>query len=228
MSLKAVIFGAIGTLVETSELQRQAFNTAFANAKLDWSWDVDLYQELLKTSGGQNRIRAYAERTGTHLDEAQVRALHADKSAIFQQMLQSDGINLRDGVAELVQAATAENVAVAFASTTSQENINAIDAALGEASPFPKFAVSTHAETVSNKKPAPDVYVYVLNQLGIKTATAIAIEDTAESLSSAQTAGLTCVATPGAYAEDQDFSVAAAVAAPGQIGDLAWLRSLVD
>ena len=61
MSLKAVIFGAIGTIAETSDLQRQAFNAAFAEAGLDWHWDSNTYHELLKVNGGQNRIRAYRD-----------------------------------------------------------------------------------------------------------------------------------------------------------------------
>jgi beta-phosphoglucomutase-like phosphatase (HAD superfamily) len=38
--LQAVIFGSIGTIAETSDIQRQAFNLAFAEAGLDWNWDA--------------------------------------------------------------------------------------------------------------------------------------------------------------------------------------------
>ena len=57
MNIRAIIFGSIGTLVETSDLQRQSFNQAFKEANLNWHWDSKLYQKLLSQSGGRNRIQ---------------------------------------------------------------------------------------------------------------------------------------------------------------------------
>ncbi|MEO1444415.1 MAG: HAD-IA family hydrolase, partial [Chloroflexota bacterium] len=118
-------------------------------------------------------------------------------------------------------------IKLAFASTTSAENIQAIGAALGDASPYTHFAVMTHSDTVQNRKPAPDVYLHVLEQLNISADRAIAIEDTHESMMSAVNAGIACVATPGDYVRNQDFSEAVAIADPGQIADVEWLRSLI-
>ena len=36
MTFKAVLFGSIGTLAETSDLQRNAFNEAFKISGLNW------------------------------------------------------------------------------------------------------------------------------------------------------------------------------------------------
>ena len=46
--MKAIIFGSIGTLVETSDIQRQSFNYAFKEVGLDWYWDKSNYKKLLK------------------------------------------------------------------------------------------------------------------------------------------------------------------------------------
>jgi HAD superfamily hydrolase (TIGR01509 family) len=227
MLLKTIIFGSIGTLVETSELQRQAFNTAFNNAGLEWVWDKDAYRALLAINGGQQRIRTYAEQVGITLSEEQVKTIHADKSAIYQHALTTGGVRLRPGVKALIEVASAEGITLASASTTSADNIQAIKHALGDESPFETFTVVTSAETVKNKKPAPDVFLYVLSTLSLNAAEAIAIEDTESSLASAVEAGIACVVTPGAYVQNQDFSRALAVAREGQIGDLAWLKSLL-
>ena len=48
MNYKAILFGSIGTLIETSELQRNAFNQAFSENGLDWDWNPAQYQDLLK------------------------------------------------------------------------------------------------------------------------------------------------------------------------------------
>ena len=47
MRLKAVLFGSIGTLAETSDIQRNSFNEAFKISGLDWVWDENC---LLYTS----------------------------------------------------------------------------------------------------------------------------------------------------------------------------------
>ena len=54
--MKALFFGSIGVLAETSELQRQAYNTAFKINDLKWHWNVGTYCGLLQESGGQNRL----------------------------------------------------------------------------------------------------------------------------------------------------------------------------
>ena len=53
---KALLFGSIGSIVETSEIQRKSFNKAFKQYGLDWNWNKDEYQKLLSKSGGKDRI----------------------------------------------------------------------------------------------------------------------------------------------------------------------------
>ena len=59
---KAVIFGAIGTIVETSNIQRKSFNKAFKEFGLDWYWSSTEYKKLLEKSGGENRLSKYANK----------------------------------------------------------------------------------------------------------------------------------------------------------------------
>src|SRR5579875_2388832 len=67
-TMTAVLFGSIGTLADTSELQREAFNEAFREHGLDWNWSRDEYRELLRDSGGAKRIAAYAQERGDTVD----------------------------------------------------------------------------------------------------------------------------------------------------------------
>ena len=50
---KALLFGSIGSIVETSEIQRKSFNKAFKQYGLDWNWTKREYQYLLSKSGGK-------------------------------------------------------------------------------------------------------------------------------------------------------------------------------
>ena len=77
MNYKAILFGSIGTLIETSELQRNAFNQAFSENGLDWNWSPAQYQDLLKKSGGRQRIEDFAAHQGIKVDASK---LHEEKT----------------------------------------------------------------------------------------------------------------------------------------------------
>ncbi|HUW13302.1 MAG TPA: HAD-IA family hydrolase, partial [Anaerolineae bacterium] len=53
-------------------------------------------------------------------------------------------------------------------------------------------------EDVENVKPSPDLYLAVLDQLGVGPEEAIALEDSPHGITSAQAAGLFCVVVPNA------------------------------
>lgn len=206
MPLKAIIFGSIGTLTETSELQRAAFNAAFAEADLDWTWDTETYRRLVAdgASGGQQRIARYARSHGGPLTADVIEQLHTRKSEMFQQAM-ADGIPANAGVVETIAAARAAGIKLGFASTTSAANIDAMFAATAPALTRAMFDTVTDAGAVAHGKPAPDVYVEVLRRLGLGPTDAVAIEDTVQSAEASRAAGIATLIVPGAIARDQDF-----------------------
>lgn len=210
MTLKAVIFGAIGTIAETSDLQRQAFNAAFAEAGLDWRWDIPTYHQLLTTNGGQNRLRAYrdADTTRAGVTDETIVKLHQSKTKHFVNLLENTPISPRPGVVDLIDACESANIHVAFCTSTAAENVKEIGAALSGLLPFDRFATIVTIEQIAKPKPAPDAYIYCLEQLGIAADEAIAIEDSPVSLAAAKAAGITTLATPGAAVCGQDFYAA--------------------
>ena len=62
MSLEALIFDVDGTLADTEEAHRVAFNNAFERCRLDWRWSPDEYKDLLKTTGGKGAHRGLHRR----------------------------------------------------------------------------------------------------------------------------------------------------------------------
>ena len=53
---RRIIFDVDGTLAETEGIHRRPFNAAFTDAGLDWYWDHRTYKNLLRTTGGKERI----------------------------------------------------------------------------------------------------------------------------------------------------------------------------
>ena len=62
MKLQALVFDVDGTLADTEETHRQAFNHAFVRFGLGWDWTPARYRQLLAISGGHERIVHFIER----------------------------------------------------------------------------------------------------------------------------------------------------------------------
>jgi beta-phosphoglucomutase-like phosphatase (HAD superfamily) len=211
-TLKALIFDVDGTLANTErDGHRPAFNHAFADLGLDWHWDERLYGELLAITGGKERIRHYAARHAPDIAarpefEVLVHDLHAAKTRHYLRLVDSGSLPLRPGVAALIQHARQRGLRLAIATTTTPENVTALlHATLGPDAPG-WFEVIGAGDIVPNKKPAPDIYRWVLDRLALPAANCLAIEDSANGLRAARAAGLRCLVTPNDYTAGDDFS----------------------
>ena len=196
MPLRALLFDVDGTLAETEEGHRAAFNAVFAEAGLPWVWEQPHYRELLRVTGGKERMLHHARRfdpARLPVVEAQLEALHKAKNARFGQWMQAEGGVLRPGVRRLIGEAQAAGLRLAVVTTTSRANLDALLAAAFPASPF---EVVVCGEDVSAKKPDPEAYVRALARLGLAPGEALAFEDTRNGLLAAKGAGLRCVVTP--------------------------------
>ncbi|MEO5703081.1 MAG: HAD family hydrolase [Gammaproteobacteria bacterium] len=215
--LVALIFDVDGTLADTErDGHRVAFNQAFVAAGLDWEWAVPLYGELLKVTGGKERIRYYLDYYNTAFPrpadlDGFIKQLHADKTRYYTEMLALGMIPLRRGVKRLLDEARKEGVRLAIATTTTPENIVALLQNTKPPIPESWFEVIAAGEIVPAKKPAPDIYLYTLQQLGLRPEQCLAIEDSENGLLSACRAGLPTVVTVNDYTRAQDFTEAALV-----------------
>jgi HAD superfamily hydrolase (TIGR01509 family) len=230
VQLKAVVFGAIGVIAETSDLQRQSFNLAFAEAGLDWAWDAETYRALLSINGGQTRLRAYrdAHSARAGVSDALIATIHERKTAHYAQIIEDGGLSPRAGVAALMAACKAAGVVTALCTSTSRENVDAIASGLAGQLDFADFASITTIDKIAAVKPAPDAYLHCLATLGFSAQDVIAIEDTPVSMASARAAGIKVMATPGAMTADQDFSDAALVVPDLTAVTLADLQEILD
>lgn len=216
MKLQALIFDVDGTLAETEEIHRRAFNRAFAEAGLDWHWSRERYRELLATSGGKERIRRYMEEEGAEqlgrndLDEW-IAGLHKAKTRHYTGMMAAGEVELRPGVERLIREAHALGLRLAIATTTTMANITALfDATVGH-EVLEWFEVVGAAEQAPVKKPDPSVYLWVLEQLDLSPDVCLAIEDTRNGVLAARAAGLPVLVTESYYSQGEDFSGALAV-----------------
>lgn len=217
MELQALLFDVDGTLADTErDGHRVAFNAAFREYGLDWHWDVALYGNLLAVTGGKERMKYYVEHFHTEYVQPTdfnelVAELHRAKTRHYTEMLGRGEIPLRPGVKRLLHEARAAGLRLAIATTTTPENVTALlrHSLAEDASDW--FEVIAAGDIVPAKKPAPDIYVWALQQLQLPPEACFAFEDSENGIRASLGAGLKTLVTINDYTHDHNFTQAAAV-----------------
>lgn len=203
--MPALLFGSISSVVDTSERQRAAFNRAFAEHGLDWSWDLEEYRGLLQSAGGRDRVAQYAADRGQDVDAD---AVHATKSKLFQQDLAAAELEARPGVLESIARVREAGIPVGFVTTTARENVDALIEGLargGADVSASTFAVVLDRDDVARPKPDAAVYTTALERLGEQSGLCVAVEDNPDGVTAALAAGLTCLAFPNENTAGSSF-----------------------
>lgn len=211
MNIKALILDVDGTLADTEEAHRSAFNQAFERHDLPWNWDRHEYARLLAVTGGKERIGAFVESLGVGAAErrelhARIPAIHATKTENYTRLIREGRVPLREGVETLLDEAERSAVSVSIASTTTFANIEALLTVNLGPGALDRIKVIGAADQARRKKPAPDIFAYVLEQLQESAADCVAIEDSAQGLAAAKAAGLFTVVTPSPWTRDENFA----------------------
>ena len=229
MAVKAIIFDVDGTLSETEEAHRQAFNKTFVEFGLPWVWSQELYAELLKTTGGKERMTTYLrDHLNEPADQAKIAEIHKRKTAVYGELIAKGAAALRPGIADLIEDAARNGVRVAVATTTNRPNVDRLAEACFGKPAREVFEVIAAGDEVENKKPASDVFDLAVANLGFDPSECVGLEDSRNGLLSCNGAGVPCVVSPGVYTLGSDFSEAAAVVdCFTQIGTIEKLNALL-
>ncbi len=217
--MPALIFDCDGVLADTErDGHLPAFNAAFAEFGLPISWDDATYAEKLRVGGGKERIAsvftpevaATAGLTDADEQAALIKRLHARKTELFTERVNAGLLPRRPGIHRLIGEALAAGWTVAIASTSAEASVRAVlRQSVGEDS-YAQCHVFA-GDIVAHKKPAPDIYLKVLADLGLDPAECLVVEDSGIGVDAAVGAGLTVLVTVSSYTANDDFSRAAII-----------------
>ncbi|UCE51498.1 MAG: HAD-IA family hydrolase [Desulfobacterales bacterium] len=213
--LKAIFWDQDGVIIDTEkDGHRVSFNNMFKEVGYDFEWDVDTYGELLKISGGKERMRHYFTEKGIILegipekDAELLLTLHQKKTAIFVEMIESRKLPLRTGVHRIMREAMEAGLRMGVCTTANERSANAIaKGMLGDINL--EFVLA--GDVVSKKKPDPEIYLLALEKTGLTADECIVMEDSRNGILAAKAAGLRAVATTNIYTENEDLSDASIV-----------------
>ncbi|MGH1405044.1 MAG: HAD-IA family hydrolase [Rhodomicrobiaceae bacterium] len=206
--LEALLFDVDGTLAETEEVHRAAFNEAFAQADLNWHWDQKLYHELLSVTGGKERILYHVQRAGLEtafFTQNYIAKLHAQKTEHYVAMMDEGKIELRPGIRRLLEDARQAGIRLAITTTTSHVNVERLLKATIGPHALEWFEVYATGDRVPRKKPDPAIYQLALDELNLPASSCLAIEDAAQGLASSLGAGVATIITESSYSAGQNF-----------------------
>ena len=216
----ALILDCDGVIADTERFGHLvAFNQTFAEFGLPVRWSVAQYREKLLIGGGKERLASlltpeFIVAAGLPADpegqRAAVAAWHRRKTELYLDLVASGAVPPRPGIARLVAAALDAGWLVAVASTSAQASVTAtLERAVGTglAERVRVFA----GDIVPHKKPAPDIYLLALRDLGVPATAAVVVEDSRNGLLAAAGAGIACLITVNDFTADEDFSAAALV-----------------
>ncbi|MFB2838985.1 HAD family hydrolase [Floridanema evergladense] len=212
--LQALIFDVDGTLADTErDGHRIAFNQAFAEQGFDWHWSESLYGELLTVAGGKERIQYYLKQHHPNFQPPSqwsefLANLHKLKTKYYQELLKAAAIPLRPGVKRLIKEAKEQGLRLAIATTSALPNATAL---LEQTLNPDWFEIIAAGDIVPAKKPAPDIYNYVLEKMGLTANECLVFEDSNHGLQAAFGADLKTIITVNDYTKNQDFSPACLV-----------------
>ncbi len=214
MGLQAIIFDVDGTVAETADLHRAAFNRVFQEHGLSWHWDREIFSQLSPVEFSLPKLRLFSAatrrsgqgRAPCHSDLAKIAQR---KAQIYCQLVRDGAAHLRPGVARLVQEALHEGLSLGAVSTSTRvETQTLLSATLG----FQNLASFTSLKTAEDARvPAAErsLYQAVLEDFGIKGHRAIAIDDSARGAAAAAYNGIPALATPSMYTASNHFEHAA-------------------
>jgi HAD superfamily hydrolase (TIGR01509 family) len=208
MPLKALLFDVDGTLADTEEIHRQAFNGAFARHGYDWDWNPSLYRDLLTVTGGKERLGHFIRTLGLAPAResallAEVPDLHRTKTALFEHLISNGAVTLRPGVLRILRESSDRGLRLGIATTTTPANVDALlQATVGE---DVQFHTIIAGDMVPQKKPAPDAYFEALRRLRLSADEAVAFEDSENGLRAARAAGLPTIVTHCQWTREHSF-----------------------
>ena len=193
--LEGVYWDLDGTIANTElEAHLPAFNYAFRDLGINWSWDENKYIDLLKINGGKNRISYYSKLNNYDFSKELVIKIHEKKQYYYLEIIKKNCVKFKTGVFRLINELHRKKVRQFIVTSSSRNQVDLLlEYLFNGFNPF-EFIISS--EDVELKKPNPLPYLKAIQLSGIKENNSIVFEDSNPGLKSSLKANLPTIFVP--------------------------------
>lgn len=191
---KAILIGSIGSFVESSELQRKAYNDSFKQLGLNWYWNLETYRELLEICGGKKRLEMLSNATSKELDKTTIDEIHRLKTTIACKLVKETKPDIRPFAKAAIAYAKNNDIPLGFVTSTYRDNVDVIITVTNSENTFKTIVTR---EQLNDGKPSNECYQKALKNLNLEDKPIVSIEDSFKSALAAKRSGIKTIAYPG-------------------------------
>lgn len=215
MSFSALVFDCDGTLAETADVKRAAFNQAFYECNLDWVWGRATYAQICGNCLPGTEVEFYALLRFPELFQSLEKDGRLDQiNQLFRrnylEMLESGAAPLRPGVARLLSEIRLSGRRFAICSTSARVEYETLLFNRFGIEMIDALSASVSSEDLQGVSPV-QAYRLCFQRLGIDPSKIAVIEDSGRGVVAAASLGAHVIATPGLYSRGDNFQAARAV-----------------
>lgn len=194
--MNTILFDMDGTLFDTEKHYQWAWCKAIADA----GYELDASEVLkLRSLGAPYNVAQFQEWFGEEVD---YRAIRQERVDLMKDMLAHE-IPLKPQVPQTLEKLRQMGYSMAVVTATAQEQAVS-NLKLAGLLPFFDHVIS--ASMVKRGKPAPDVYLYACEVLGVQPENCYAVEDSPNGVMSAHAAGCRTIMIPDLSQPDAELS----------------------
>ena len=187
--LQALIFNFDGTLADTAQAWRNAFNLSFSDHGLPcWFDDSVSARRYFRSSRETEWIGRIGKRH--MLDSPTIQSVLDRRDHHFNSMAESGLVPMRADTKSLIQRASAKGIRIGIATMAERAPVmSVIEQSMGMQAVDTFAAIQCHS-VGDAAKPDPQIYTNLIERLGVSPLDCVAVASSASGMSSAYHAGI--------------------------------------
>ena len=193
--IRGVLFDMDGLVLDTEKLYTRFWAEAGRLCGFPMEITHALAMRSLGADLGQQKLQSFF---GPAADYTTIRKKRIE---LMDAYIAEHGIEIKPGIFELLDALDAMGIPAAITSSSSQTLIRRH---LMPHNLYHRFAKICSARDVPNGKPAPDIYIYGAQSLGLRPEECLALEDSPTGILAAHRAGCVAVMIPDLDQPDEE------------------------
>ena len=194
-AVKGVLFDMDGVILDTEKLYTRFWREAAQALGFAMTHEMALGMRSLSKEIGERRLKEYL---GEEVDYLQVRNKRIELMSAF---IEKNGVELKPGIHNLLEFLEENGIRKAIATSSPLDRTKEYLSQVGLVDSFDEL-VSGHM--VAHGKPAPDIYLYAAEKLGLKPEECLVVEDSPTGLFAGYQAGCIPVMIPDQDVPDEE------------------------